>query len=260
MNTRELQKKYLTIYDNLKSKGAQNKVLMLLLTIPASFYAYLVLESHNWEKYTPHYQIVLTMFGMAFVMILIVLSIKSFSFVNWRKTNSFKYYFKTELFDAIKSEIPEICAYVYNQKIHQKIFDHSKLFKSQFSDYIGDDWITGRFNENTFEMCELHVFNLFKNIFSGIFTRIKVHTNSINILENIALNRQCISDFEAKHKAKVIASQNQREIYVAIKMNGNFFEGDNPKMIKSIENDITMLKDIISLLKRITGADMVKTV
>ena len=63
-----------------------------------------------------------------------------------------------------------------------------------------------------------------------------------------------------KHKAKVLASQNQREIYVAIQMNGNFFEGDNPKMIKSIDHDVTMLKDIISLLKRITGADEVKSV
>jgi len=103
-------------------------------------------------------------------------------------------------------------------------------------------------------MCELHVFNLFKNIFSGIFTRIKIPEDSINIRLSKAQNSAYILAFEAKYAARVLTSQKQNEIFIAIKMNGNFFDADNPKRIESADENIVMLKDIVDLIKKITGA------
>jgi hypothetical protein len=255
MNIQELQKKYLTIYESCKNVGVKNKVLMLFLTFPATLYAYFFLEGHRWERFMPHWQIVVITISILLVMILMIISIKSISFINSRKARSFKYYFKTELFDCIKNEIPEICDYVFNQKIHPKIFYNSNLFKSRYSDYIGDDWIRGCFDKITFEMCELHVFNLFKNIFCGIFVKIGINTDSVDATDNIHKNKKYISDFEGKYKAKVLTSCGQRDFFVAIKMNGKFFEADNPRQIKSIDAHVLMLKDMVDLIKIIAGAN-----
>lgn len=203
----------------------------------------------------PHSQIIIITIGVGLAMILIVLTINSFSFINSWKAKSFKYYFKTELFDCIKAEIPEICDYVYNQKIHPKVFYNSNLFKSKYSDYIGDDWIRGWINEKSFEMCELHVFNLFKSIFSGIFIKIKVNGETININSNKASIKEYILDFEAKYNGKVLISQNIDDIFLAIEMRGKFFEADNPRMIKLSNENVIMLKNIVDLIKKITGAN-----
>jgi hypothetical protein len=40
-------------------------------------------------------------------------------------------------------------------------------------------------------------------------------------------------------------------------MDGEFFEADNPKMIKSVEENILLLKDIIHLSKTITAVNPV---
>lgn len=259
MTTQELQKKYLSIYHSFKNVGFKNKIILLLMIIPAIFYSYLILDGkyyrYHWDRFMPHSQIVIITIGAGLAMILIIITIKSFSFINSRKAKSFRFYFKTELFDYVKSEIPEICDYVYNQKIHPKVFYNSNLFKTKYSDYIGDDWIRGRVNNVLFEMCELHVFNLFKNIFSGIFIKIRKNEDSISIADNIAWTKEYISNFEVKYNAKVLTSQNQNGIFIAIEMKGKFFEADNPKMIILSNENVILLNDIVDLIKKITGSN-----
>lgn len=260
MTTQELQKKYLSIYDSFRNVGFINKIILLFMTFPAILHTYLRLDGryyrNHWDKFMPHNRIVIITICIGLVMILIILTIKSFLFIKTRKANSFKIYFKKELFDCLRAEIPEISDYLHYQKIHPKVFYNSNLFQSTYSDYIGDDWIRGRINNMVFEICELHVFTLFKNIFSGIFTRIVINDDSINITDKIAQNKLYISDFEMKHKAKILSSQNQNEIFIAIQMKGIFFEADNPRTLKSIDENVIMLKEIVGLIKKITTTQL----
>jgi hypothetical protein len=63
-----------------------------------------------------------------------------------------------------------------------------------------------------------------------------------------------IASFEEKYKAKVVTSQNANTIFVALKMDGKFFEADNTKMIEKTDENIVMLKDIIDLIKKIAAS------
>lgn len=260
MTIQELQKKYLSIYNDFRKAGFRNKIILLLLTIPAILYSYLVLDGkyhrYHWGSFMPHSQIIIITIGIGLAIFLIILTINSFSFINSQKAKSFKYYFKAEMFDCIRYEIPEICDYIYNQKIHPKVFYNSNLFKSRYSDYVGDDWIRGQINNISFEMCELHVFNLFKNIFSGIFTRIRTDEYLINITDSMTQNKEYISDFEVKYNGKVLTSQNQNEIFIAIEMKGKFFEADNQKTIQLSNENVLMLKDVVELIKKITTTNI----
>ncbi len=260
MNAQELQKKYLTTYHRLKNIGFRNKLFLLLMIFFGTLYLYKYLNReyyiHHWSQDIPHSEIIVLSIAVGIISILTLLLMKSFSFVNTRRVNTYKRIFKKDFIDCVSNEIPEIEEYIYYQKLHPQIFYDSNLFNSKYSDYVGDDWIKGRYDEIYFEMCELHVFNLFKNVFSGIFAKISI-TNPIDITESIALNKDYITYFEAKHKAEVLASQRQDEIFVAIKMDGDFFEADNPKMIKSVEENILLLKDIIHLSKTITATNLV---
>jgi len=241
MNAQELQKKYLTTYHRLKNIGVRNKLFLLLMMLPGTLSVYYFLNTeyyfHHWDRFMPHSEIIVLSIAVGIISILTLLLMKSFSFVNSRRVNTYKRIFKKDFIDCVSNEIPEIDEYIYYQKIHPQTFYDSNLFKSKYSDYVGDDWIKGRYDEIYFEMCELHVFNLFKNVFSGIFAKISIIT-PIGITDSIAKNKDYITDFEAKHKAEVLASQRQDEIFVAIKMDGEFFEADNPKMIKSVEENI----------------------
>lgn len=259
MTSKELQDKYLSVYYSLKNIGFKNKLILLVLTIPSVLLMYRFLDvkfnRYHLGKLIPHNQIVIITICIGIALILTILTIKSFSFIHTQNAKSFKHYFKTDLFDCVRSEIPEVNDYKYNQKIHPKVFYNSNLFKSKFSDYVGDDWIRGQINNIPFEMCELHVFNLFENIFSGIFTRIGIYDASISITEILVHNKIHISDFEEKYHAKILVSQNQNGMFIAIKMNGIFFEANNPQTIKSTDANVKMLKDIIDLIKRIIGAN-----
>ena len=258
MNAQELQKKYLTTYHRLKNIGYRNKLFLFLMIFPGILYVYSYLNReyyiHQWYRFIPHSEIIVLSIAVGIISIITLLLMKSFSFVNSRRVNKYKCIFKKDFIDCVSDEIPEIDEYIYYQKIHPQTIYDSNLFKSKYSDYVGDDWIKGRFDEIYFEMCELHVFNLFKNVFSGIFAKINT-TNPIDITDSIAKNKDYITDFEAKHKAQVLASQRQDEIFVAIKMDGEFFEADNPNMIKSVDENILMLKDIIHLTKTITACN-----
>ena len=260
MNAQELQKKYLTTYYRLKNIGYRNKLFLLLMILPGTLSVYYFLNTEyyfrHWNRFMPHSEIIILSIAVGIISILTLLLMKSFSFVNTRRVNTYKRIFKKDFIDCVSDEIPEIDEYIYYQKIHPQMFYDSNLFKSKYSDYVGDDWIKGRIDEICFEMCELHVFNLFKNVFSGIFARISI-TNPIDITDSIAKNKDYITYFEAKHKAQVLASQRQDEIFVAIKMDGEFFEANNPNMIKSVDENILMLKDIIDLTKTITAANRV---
>lgn len=230
--------------------------MLFLAIIPATLYGYLELEKRyyrfQWYKHMPHSQIVWTAIGIGLAMVFLLLTIRSFSFINARKARSFRFCFKQELFDCVKTEIPEICDYRYNQKIHPSIFYKSGLFKSKYSDYTGDDWIIGQTNNALFDMCELHVFNLFKDIFSGIFIRIRMNTAPDYLTGNLKLTEEIILAFEEKYNGKVLTSQIGKEMYIAIKLKGKFFESINPRAIEMSNTNVQMLKDIVGLVKRIT--------
>jgi len=255
MELNPLKSKYTTIYQHLKTAAVRNKLILLAMVLPASFYAYYYINSYNNRFHggsqLPSVIIQIIPFVVGLMMIFLVITIKSFSFLSSKRTDSFKYYFKEELFDCIKKEIPEIKEYIFNQTINHYVFDDSGLFKSRYSDYMGDDAIKGSFGDFNFEMCELHVFNLFNSIFSGVF--IVIEKNSGTFKLNCTYDKKPISDFENKNDAKVMISNNEDDMYVAIRKKGRFFEGDNPKEINSVDNDIAMLKDVVGLIKGFAG-------
>ncbi len=257
MTIQDIKLKYSTIYCSYKKIGLKNKIYFLILTLPAALYSYLTLEAkylkyHNSWK-IPHIYIIYIAILIEIGLILIVLSIKSISFINYNKVKSYKYYFKFELFECIKKEIPEIKSYIQNQKINRRFFDNSNLFTCNYSDYVGDDWIGGEINNFKFEMCELHVFSLLKNVFSGIFVRIKIKENSINLEDKLNKNSTYFTEFENRHNAKVLTSSDFENIYIAVKIEGDFFESDNTEMIESIDENFIILKDTVNLIKVITS-------
>lgn len=257
MNLAELQQKYLTLYKHFRRMGIRNKLYMILLTLPAVIYAYLELDGkykhHHLDKSISHASVVWISIGMEVFMLLLLISIRSFAFVNLRRTKGFTYHFKNELFAWLQTEIPEIDEYIYNQKIHPDIFYRSGLFKSKHSDYVGDDWIKGHFGDIRFEMCELHVFNLFKNIFSGIFVRIRLCSGTDLPKEVVMSGNTALANFETKYKARVLSSQQGKDVFLAIKMNGKFFEGNTPRLIQSVDNHVALLKDLMGLLKEVAN-------
>lgn len=255
MNLEELQKKYSLILSRLKVVGFRNKLVLFLLSFPASLYAYFYMDSCFFKfhlgKEMPHSLFIVLMIGLEILMALAIFSMKSISYVNSRRVNMFKLHFKAELFEYIRREIPEIDNYLFNQKINPRIFYESTLFEAKYGDYKGDDWVRGHFANASFELCELHVFNLSKRIFFGIFAWLRSKANSVDFAGNLKKHSVSILTFEKTYGATILTSSINDRVFVAFKMEGKFFEADTIESIRAVSRDVQMLKDIVGLLKLI---------
>lgn len=74
--------------------------------------------------------------------------------------------------------------YDFDEKISQRIFDKSGIFREPYSYYKGEDYISGMIGNVTFEMSELDVRKLsmvksgFEQVFRGIFFHANFHTDT----------------------------------------------------------------------------------
>jgi len=186
MTIQDIQEKYYNILCDLRKKGSLNKILLMLLLIAASLQAYVVINEkyydQHWERFMTHGTLIFITIGIVIFWMFLVLIMNSVSFINSKQIRFLNNEFKKNLFECIRKEIPEIRDYIPNQKIHPNVYYSSKLFQRKYDDYIGDDWMQGYYNGVRFELCELHVFKLFRVFFSGVFIRVNLKRNSsINI-------------------------------------------------------------------------------
>ncbi len=252
MDINTLQQYYRTAYCNFRRNGRKNKILLLFLSIPAVIFAYYDVD-RRWAYYEwdfPHeylYYLCLIMLGMISITIL---TMNTISFVNTHRVNKLRFHFKKELFNCINEQIPEIKGYRFNHKIHPRYFDDSGLYKSVYTDYIGDDLFHGEYLGSTFEICELHVFKLFKQVFDGLFLRINLHVHSLqpDDMNNRLLAIQ--TTFKNNYSLKFVF-KNSGIIYTTVKIRGKFFEQTNLREIDELGNEIIVLSDIVKMTKRI---------
>ena len=259
MDITQLKIKYLNFYNDFKKRGSGNKILLLLMLLPPCYYVYILFNQRyfdgQWYKYMPYSSLLLIVVLFTLFWMTLALTINSISFVNIKKVRSLRNNFKYDFYSLIKTEIPEIKDYIFNQKIHVKTFKNSHLFDNNFCDYIGDDWFKGKYKDAWFELCELHVFRLFKNIFHGIFVHCKFETSAENRILKLSdltddLTKK-ILDFECKFFARIKISNIKNNLYIAAMKNGRFFESKNSKSIEKIETDHQMLIDLIYIIKAI---------
>jgi hypothetical protein len=224
----------------------------MLFSIPAIAYGllhvYVLTNLRSWEL--PEKYLYYFMGGLALIPLAIILSINTLSFVNSQRTVRLKFNFKKDFFKYVQTQIPEIKKYLFNHKIHPKHFYASGLFNSLHSDYIGDDLFFGEYQGTVFEICELHVFNLFKPVFDGLFIRI-IGTSlryDPNTLIKAVINQKKIP--EDRHHIKINFSANT-DIYLAVKCRGKFFESDTIHEIQKLEVEMELLSDLVTLVKEI---------
>jgi hypothetical protein len=249
----ELEAKYLNVLQTLKKQGTKNKILVMLLLIPAGIYAYFDLTNNN-NGYQERDQIsqgmlIVICIGVVIFWIFIILMSKSITFINNKSLRYFNNSFKKELFDCLKNDITELQEYIYYSKIKPAVFYASGLFNSRYDDYLGDDWMRGTYKGVVFDLCELHVSRLFKPIFNGIF--VKCDYRALQESEKFfsILDNPLFKDFENRYCAAIHSSANHSCIYIAVDMKGYFFENKNRSSIEKLDMDSAMLKDLIALIK-----------
>jgi hypothetical protein len=232
----------------LRRNGFKNKILLLILSIPAIAYA--VLEIYGNYDYFDLVELYYYSFGLLVLITVIIFSTNTLSFIKSQRSVNFKVKFKRDFFECIHIQIPEIKKHFYNQKIHPKYFYASDLFKSVHTDYIGDDLFYGEYYGYVFEICELHVFKVFKQIFDGLFIRIIGISSSIDDDNYKTSIIPRLNSLEEKYKIKyTISAKNQ--FYIAIRKRGKLFENNNIREIKELEVDIELLNDVVTLTKGI---------
>jgi len=250
-----IKAKYLSIYDEFRKKGSNNKILLLLLLLIGLAYAFLEMKDGYYrfklDEKMSYKTLILIFLIFSMCWMIMILFTNSISYLNKRKVESLKYHFKQAFINRVKTEIPEIKDYIPNQKIHPKIFNDSGLFGTGYSDYIGDDWIQGEYKNVHFEMCELHVFRLFKNIFHGMFVRCRFPyiVNNIDIIHNDNKIRNLMNNYENKYSAIIKLVVKNNNLYIAVERKDKFLRCDKAKHINYVDYDFNLLKDLVQIIK-----------
>jgi len=244
------------LFKKLLIKGRRNKIILLLLLIPAGLIAFKEFEDNYYRyelyKSLSYSNMILISFGIYLLLNLLVLTIKSSSFINKRSLIAYKKNYKQDFFSLAQMSSPEITAYKYRQKIHPKTFNDSGLFSKNYSDYKGDDWFGGIYKNSKFEICELHVFRLFKSIFSGLFIRCQISAYIPDTgTKQICNQLKEIIDFKNKYESEIRLSSIRTDLYIAISIKGQFFESDSLKQINQTEFNLKLINDTVTLLRAI---------
>lgn len=224
----------------------------MLLSIPACIYAYFDVnaryEDGSWEY--PH-EYLYYLCGVVCIMTMgAILSVNAVSFINSGRVRKVRFRFKEELSACIRTQIPEITHYQSDRKIHPRYFAQSGMFTTNYSDYLGDDLFSGEYKDCRFDICELHVFSLFKAVFDGLFVHIftpkgkDFHTPMVQMIEVYrnrlpdGLNIQGHAAFNG-------------DIYMAFHHKSTFFEENKIKEIKVLDQDVLILTEMIQCIKQV---------
>jgi hypothetical protein len=256
MNIRDIIDKYTGLYRDYGRRGLRNKLFSLVLIIPASLFIYLQLE-YQWNipnyKEITHENVIEIIVIITIVCALIILTTKSINFHTVKQVKSLKANFKRDLFSLIKQEIPEITQYIFYQKIHPETIKKSGLIRLDYTDYLGDDWLRGKYKNVNFEICELHLFKPLKSIFDGMFVRCYYDNDDLFRKSGQLILTTEIQDqmhiFESKHKASVQWSFNNPNLFLTFQIKEKFFEITDEGSIQKLERDYAMLKDLILITK-----------
>jgi len=238
---------YASVLYSIKRNGLRNKLFLALLAIPASIFGYYYVDAEYKAIHLkfPHEYLIYLALASGIILITIILTINSVSFINSRKIGKIKDEFKKDLFNCICIQIPELKDLSYRQKLHPDVFYTSGLFSSVHTDYIGDDLIQGEYKGHSFELCELHVYRIFKQIFHGLFVRIEIVSGNINIEKLFNSLDQGIRSLEVKHNLVIDLSLNTF-LFMAIRKEGKMFEYQN---VNELDEDVALLKDVVELVK-----------
>jgi hypothetical protein len=251
----DLEAKYIRRLQTLKKQGTKNKLILVLLMIPASVFAYYYVLPYYMnipekEKTSGNGLVVLVTLVSAFWMVIILIS-KSIHYINSNEIRYFKNEFKKQLFNFLKLNNPELQEYNYHKKIHPSVFYASSLFDCRYDDYTGDDWMKGIYNGITFEICELHVSRLFHPIFNGVFIMCHSHNIFSQQDRDDIMKHFLVVDFMEKHRAGIKIATYNGHVLIAIDMKGYFFENKSMASIDKLHKDAEMLGEMIGIIKMV---------
>jgi hypothetical protein len=236
----------------LKKLGTRNKVILALMLIPASCLGYISIRPillHSKETSgIPESRFILFFCGLCILWIILALVSRSITFVNENRLKYFHFEVKKQLYEILKTGDPEIIGYYPDGRIRPDVFHASGLFPWDYDDYQGDDYIKGLFNGIQFNLCEMHVSRLFHPIFNGIFVHC-FHFSKLNFNSELIMNSSAVLDFQKKYHAEIKVSMNHNSLYLIAGMDGYFLEGSSFASIEKLQNDLAMLKDLISIVK-----------
>lgn len=255
MTVSEIKEKYRKKFEIILRLGHRKRLILIGLIIAAPFVAYVKVIGRSHGGITDEELLMsfLAYIVIIAVLIVVVLTINPMSFINQLNKNKFRFAFKKDLEEYLKQDIPEITDYLYLRKIDAPTFKASGLFSHKYSDYQGDDWLKGMYRNVKFELCELHVFNIFKPIFSGFFVKCKLGCDALRQAEEpIATS---IVSLKSKYNVTLDISEVQGNIYIAIGVDGQLLENNSRKSIGNIERDVSLIKDIVGLVKVIVDAN-----
>jgi hypothetical protein len=256
----DLSLKYETQFRELVKKGKGRKITLMLWLIPAALFLHHKIEvsyhaRNAFSGFSPE-DLILLSIGMYVFMNILVLMIHSTSFVSTRTWNRYKREFKADFFAQVSKNCPELKSSKYLGKIHPSKFKESGLFSPEFSDYNGDDWFYGCYKETRFELCELEVINSwFRNIFSGIFIHCILPQDPHNDLKGPLSGKEAV-EFVSKYHARIKMSGIGKSLYIALEMDGDFFENSRLRFIRRISRDAILLEDIVRLIKSIIDLNL----
>jgi hypothetical protein len=255
MTVSEIKEKYRTKFEIVLRVGHRKRLILIGLIIAAPFVAYVkaIGRSHSGITEEELLMSLLAYIVIIAVFVAVVLTINPMSFINQLNRNKFRFAFKKDLEAYLKQDIPEITDYLYLRRIDAPTFKASGLFTHKYSDYQGDDWLKGVYRNVKFELCELHVFNIFKPIFSGFFVKCKLGCDALTQPEEQIASS--IVSLKSKYNVTVNLSEVQGNIYMAIGVDGQLLENNSRKSIENVERDIALIKDIVGLVKVVVDAN-----
>ncbi len=257
MTIPEVIQRYSTVYNKTVAKGRRNKIIFILLLIPATLYAYsefLHRRKFRWlRKELSDVESIYVYVALGLLCLTLALLLKSSSFISRKQSRCLDLSFKHDLSECIRQNIPEITEYLHIRKIDPLTFKASGLFNQKYSDYKGDDMLKGVYRNVKFELCELHVFNVFKPIFSGFFVKCKLGCDALTQAEK-QIGSSIVS-LKRKYNVTVNLSEVQGNIYIAIGVDGQLLENNSRKSIENVERDIALIKDIVGLVKVVVDAN-----
>jgi len=257
MTIPEVIQRYSTVYNKIIAKGRRNKIIFIILLIPATLSAYNHFlynpRLHSEREKLSDYDSIYVFVALGLLCLSLALLLKSSSFISRKQSRCLDLSFKHDLSECIRQNIPEITEYLHIRKIDPLTFKASGLFNQKYSDYKGDDLLKGVYRNVKFELCELHVFNIFKPIFSGFFVKCKLGCDTLRQAEEPIASS--IISLKSKYNVTVDISEVQGNIYIAIGVDGLLLENNSRKSIENIERDVALIKDIVGLVKVVVDAN-----
>jgi hypothetical protein len=248
----KLKDKYWLDFSDIKSSARWNKLLLIFLIIE-----WVVNSAFHFDRNLTILENIklfsksgLFLFSVIFTVVVLLLAIttNTLAFVNTKKLQEYRYHFKKDIINSVRLAFPEIQNYVFYQKLSRNYFVNSKLFKKNFQEYQGDDWLKCNYNGIDYEFCELNVYNVFRTVFHGIFIVGYFPEGVDDQREKIAA---LLNEFMKTNNKKAVFSTAQEYLYIAIHLDTTYLECENEKQVLNVENEIKFTENILLLMRGI---------